>query len=91
MKEELLKIKLPQKYKEGLINYKEGLDNIPDWPELSEKGYTWDEHLKLNKLIEIEHMKHSLNDLLEDDELTEEEIQEARILIQKSIKEYNEM
>lgn len=91
MKEQLLKIKLPKKYEEGLIDYKVGLDNVPDWLELSKKGYTWDEHMKLNKLAEIETMKNSLNEAIEDNEITEEEIKESKILIEKAIKEYNEI
>lgn len=91
MKEELLNIKLPQKYVDGLIEYKEGLDTVPDWLELSEKGYTWDEHLKLNKLVGIEAMKYTLNEAIENKEVTEEEIEEAKMLIEKAIEEYNEM
>lgn len=91
MKEQLLNIKLPQKYKEGLLDYKEGVDIVPSWIELSEKGYSWEEHLKLNKLVEIEHMKYELKEAIEDNELTEEEIKEAERLILNAINEYNEM
>jgi hypothetical protein len=91
MKEELLNIKLPEKYVEGLIKYEDGIDNVPSWPELNEKGYTWDEHMKLNKLVEIEAMKYTLNSAIDDDELTEEQIKEGKVLIDKAIEEYNEM
>lgn len=91
MKEDLLNIKLPQKYKEGLIDYQEGLDNVPNWLELSKKGFTWEEHLKLNKLVEIEAMKYILNDAIKDNEITNEEISESKKLIEKAIEEYNNM
>ena len=58
MKEELLNIKLAKKYNEGLFEYKEGLDNIPEWPLLQKNGWIFEEHLKLYKLIEIEHMNY---------------------------------
>lgn len=88
MKEELLNIKLPKKYKEGLFEYKEGLDNIPEWPLLQKKGWTFEEHLKLYKLIEIEHMNYVLNESLSSDEFSEEEMKE---LIKNAINEYNKM
>lgn len=91
MKEDILSIKLPQKYKEGLIDYQEGLDNVPNWLELSKKGFTWEEHLKLNKLVEIEAMKYILNDAIKDNEITNEEISESKKLIKKAIEEYNNM
>lgn len=88
MKEELLNIKLPKKYKEGLFEYKEGLDNIPEWPLLQKNGWTFEEHLKLYKLIEIEHMNYVLNESLSSDEFSEEEMKE---LIKNAINEYNKM
>lgn len=62
LKSQLLKIKLPKEYKEGLIKYKLGLDNFPDWPMLQVQGWTFKEHLKLEKLISIEAIKYSLNE-----------------------------
>ena len=91
MKDKLLEINLSEEYREGLIDYKIGLDNIPDWPMLQSHGWTFKEHLKLEKLIGIEHMKYSLNEAIEDDEIMEEEVKEVKLLIEKSIKEYNEM
>ncbi len=88
---ELLKIKLPKKYKEGLIKYELGFDNVPNWIELSEKGYTWNEHMKLNQLVAIEYIKYTLKEAIEDKEVTEEEIKEAKKLIDKAIEEYNAM
>lgn len=91
MKSELLKIKLPTEYKEGLIKYELGLDNFPDWPMLQVQGWNFKEHLKLEKLISIEAIKYSLNEAIEDDEVTEEEINYAKKLINKAIEEYNAM
>jgi len=90
MKEQLLNIKLPDKYKEGLINYSHELDNVPDWPTLLKRGWTFKEHLKLEKLVEIEFIKYSLKEMIEDSEITEEEIKEAKEIIKNAIKEYNE-
>ncbi|AQR95551.1 hypothetical protein [Clostridium saccharoperbutylacetonicum] len=87
MKEQLLNIDLPEKYKEGLIEYVPGLDNEPQWPELQKLGYTWEKHLKLNKLVEIEAMKYGLKD----NDITPEEILEIKKLIQNAIEEYNNM
>lgn len=91
MKMDLLNIKLPQEYKENLFQYKEGLDNVPNWIELKKKGYTWNEHLKLDKLIEIENMKYRLNEAINNNEVSDEEIQEAEYLIKNTIKEYNDI
>lgn len=91
MKEKLLNIKLPKEYKEGLFKYKEGLDNVPEWPILQKNGWTFEEHLKLCKLIEIEHMKYVLNDSLSSGEVSQEEVQETKKLIKDAINEYNEM
>ncbi|SHJ52337.1 hypothetical protein SAMN02745163_02063 [Clostridium cavendishii DSM 21758] len=91
MKEQLLKIKPPKKYKEGLIKYEIGLDTVPDWPMLQAHGWTFEEHLKLEQLISIENMRFSLNEAIEENEATEEEIKECRILIEKAIEKYNNM
>lgn len=91
MKEELIKIKLPKEYKEGLFQYKLGLDNVPDWPTLQKLGWTFKEHLKLEALVCIEHMKYSLNQAINDNEITEDEIKECKQMIDNTIKEYNAM
>ncbi len=91
MKEELLNIKLAKKYKEGLFEYKEGLDNIPEWPLLQKNGWIFEEHLKLYKLIEIEHMNYVLNESLSSGEFSEEETKEMKELIKNAINEYNKM
>lgn len=91
MKDKFLNLKLPDKYIEGLVKYEEGLDNIPEWIDLQKKGWAFEEYLKLEKLIEIEYMKYHLNEYKEDDEIELEEIKEAEQLIEKAIKEYNEM
>ena len=91
MKEKLLNIKLPKEYKEGLFEYEEGLDNVPQWPVLKKNGWTFEEHLKLYKLIEIEHMKYILNDSLLSGEVSQEEAKEISKLIRNAINEYNEM
>lgn len=91
MKEELLNIKLPKEYKEGLFKYEEGLDNVPEWPILQKKGWTFEEHLKLYKLVEVEHMKYVLNESLSSNEVSQEEVKEMNELIKNAINEYNEM
>lgn len=85
MKENLLNIKLPKKYEEGLFKYEEGIDSIPEWPMLQKNGWTFQEHLKLHKLVEIEHMKYLL------DEVSEDEMEEVTKLINNAINEYNQM
>lgn len=89
MKKQLLLIKLPDKYEENLFQYEDGLDNTPTWPELAKIGYTWDEHMKLSKLVSIECSKYMLEQ--DFDEMTEDERQMVNELIQKLIDEYNSM
>lgn len=89
MKEELIKLKLPKEYKEGLFEYEIGLDNVPNWPTLQKAGWSFKDHLKLETLVGIEHMKYSLKEAVEDDEITEEEIKECEKMIDNAIKEYN--
>lgn len=91
MKEDLLNLKLPKKYEEGLFKYELGLDNMPDWPEFLKNGWSFQDYMKLEKLVGIEHMKYILNDAIEDGEVSEEEIKELRELIEDAIKGYNEM
>ncbi len=89
MKEELIKLKLPKKYKEGLFEYKIGVDNVPNWPILEKYGWTFKEHSKLEKLVEIEHMKCLLKEYIYNNEATEEEIKECERMIKEVIGEYN--
>ena len=89
MKKELIKLKLPKKYKEGLFEYKIGLDNVPEWPTLQKLGWTFKEHLKLEALVGIEHMKYSLNEAINENEITEDEIKECERMIKEAIGEYN--
>lgn len=89
MKEELIKLKLPNEYKEGLFEYKIGLDNVPDWPTLQKHGWTLKEYLKLETLVEIEHMKYSLNEAIKDNEIIEDEAKEYNQVIQEAIDKYN--
>ncbi|HAT4348523.1 hypothetical protein [Clostridium perfringens] len=91
MKEELIKLKLPKEYKEGLFEYQIGLDNVPDWPTLQKLGWTFKEHLKLEALVGIEHMKYSLKEAINDNEITEEEIKECNKIIEANIDKYNKM
>lgn len=89
MRQELLNLTLPDKYREGLFEYCETLDGTPEWPELARCGYTWEKHLKLYKLVSIEHMKYMLKEY--GDEFTEEEMKQAKELLEQTIQEYNEI
>lgn len=89
MKEVLIKLKLPKNYKEELFEYKIGLDNVPDWSTLQKHGWTFKEHSKLEKLVEIEHMKYLLKEYTYNNEATEEEIKECERRIKEAIGEYN--
>ncbi|EHK2440924.1 hypothetical protein KCL46_000946 [Clostridium perfringens] len=91
MKEELIKLKLPKEYKEDVFKYEIGLDNVPDWPTLQKHGWTFKDHLKLESLVNIEHMKYSLKEAIKDNEITEDEVKECEQIIKVAIKEYNEM
>ena len=91
MKKELLNLDLPDKYKEGIINYSLGIDNVPDLPTFLKHGRTRKEYLKLEQLVHIEDMKYSLAEDIKDNEFTEEEIKEIKQLIDKAIEEYNNM
>ncbi|MDY4079641.1 MAG: hypothetical protein SOY42_12810 [Clostridium sp.] len=48
-------------------------------------------HLKLYKLIEIEHMKYILNETLSSNQVSQEEVKEMKELVKNAINEYNEM
>lgn len=91
MKEQLLSIKLPDKYEKGLIEYVPGLDNEPQWPELQKLGYTLEKYMKLQKLVSIEAMNYALDDAKEDGEATDTEVAEIENLIKNAIEEYNNM
>ena len=43
MKNEILKIKPPKEYKEGLFAIEEGIDNIPEYIDYLGNGYSPDE------------------------------------------------
>lgn len=91
MKEKLLNLKVPKIYKENLFIYEEGLDNAPEWIYAQKLGWSREEYSKLQKLIEIEYMKYLLNDEINDNKITEDEIKQANELIENAIIEYNEM
>lgn len=82
--------KLPATYEPGFFDYSEyayTLDALPEWPDYKEAGYTWDEHLKFMKFISIERLKY----VLLNEELTEDEIKEGELIVEKRIKEYDDM
>ncbi len=87
MKEELLKLKLPKNYEKDLFKYQEGLDNVPDFIELIGKGYSKDQYEKLNILVDVERMKYELQEDAE--ELSDEDMEYIKELIEKRIEEYN--
>lgn len=91
MKEELINLRLPQTYQEGLIEFKEGLDSEPEWPKLQEMGYSLQYHKKLMKLVTIESMKYQLKENMKNQEITDEIINECKNLINKAIEEYNQI
>ena len=91
MKEKLLELKMPRQYEENLFVYEEGLDNSPEWIELQQMGWSLQEYLKLQQLIAIECMKYKLNDYIDDNMVTPEEIEEMNELIEDAIKEYNKI
>lgn len=87
MKEKLLNIKLPLKYEDGIIEFIDGLDNVPNWIEFSTTGHSKEEYKKMNLLVDIERMKHELNQYK--NELTIEEMEYIEQLINDSIEKYN--
>lgn len=89
MKEQLLKLTLPKKYKENLFQYTPGLDNVPEWIDLP--GYTKEQYKKLTILVSIEDMKHTLDEAMKDNEITQDEIELTKQMIDARIKEYNEL
>ena len=91
MKEKLLELKMPKQYEENLFVYEEGLDNVPDWIQLKQLGWSLQEYSKLQKLVEIEYMKYRLNDDINNNVVEEEEIKEINDLIKNAIEEYNEI
>ncbi|HBZ09127.1 MAG TPA: hypothetical protein DEO65_04455 [Bacillus bacterium] len=40
--------------------HEEGLDNIPDWPEMMKQGMSFDEYMKFRKQKNIERMEYML-------------------------------
>lgn len=86
-----IKFKLKQKYQENILQYCEGLDVIPSIPKLKGLGYTENECNKLYKLFDIEHMKYILRIGIEDNELSEDEINEIRESITEAIEVYDSM
>lgn len=91
MNVDILKVKPPKLYEKGYIKYEEGLDIQPNWPKLMKHGYTFEEHLKLSKIFAIEGAKYTLKEAIEDNEISKDEIKEVEDLIERLIKEYNEM
>ncbi|WP_040212392.1 hypothetical protein [Clostridium polynesiense] len=92
MKNVLIEIKLPKEYKENLFEYKPGLNNIPDWPLLKKGGWTFQEHLKLEKLIEIEYMKYVLQEAITNEDInSDDEMKQYKIMIKNAIEEYNNL
>ena len=81
-------MQLPKVYQEGIIEYHYGMDTEPEWPGMP-KGTSIAEYEKLRKLYSIEHMKYLLKE--NGDEFTEEEMREAKELLEQTIQEYNEM
>ncbi|MBU8567577.1 hypothetical protein KM914_14230 [Virgibacillus pantothenticus] len=89
LKDQLLNLTLPKKYKENLIQYTPGLDNVPEWIDLP--GYTKEQYKKLTILVSIEDMKYTLDEAMKDNEITQDEIELTKQMIDARIKEYNEL
>lgn len=88
-KNELLNINLPKLYEENLIKITPGLDNIPELPDWVNKGRKIEEYRKFQVLIVIESTKAMLKE--NSGELSPEELKQINEIIQKRIKEYNEL
>lgn len=90
MKEELLKIKPPAKYCEGIIKFQEGFDTVPDLLEYLQNGYTANEAKKMELLVSIETMKklRSENDLSEEDP---DELKQFDHAVMGLISQYNQI
>lgn len=91
MKRDFLKLKLPEKYMENIIEYELALDGVPEWPEFAGAGWSMEEYFKFMKLHSIEKAKYHLAEAIEDGEVTDEEKVEADKMIQEIIQEYNAM
>lgn len=87
-RKEILTIKPPQKYKEGVMKYSEGLDNIPEKIDYLKNGYNLQEACKMELLIRIERLKYIL-ELLEEESI--EERKETENIIHQCIQQYNQM
>lgn len=90
MKEKLFKLELPKKYKENLFEYKPMVDG---YPQLIDKpvDFPKEKFNKLLKLINIESMKYILSESITANEVTFEEIEQTRKIIENQINEYNKM
>lgn len=91
MREQLLNLELPSKYKENLIQYTPTIDGVPEWIDFAEKGYSMQKYHKFTKLYAIEYMKFHLDEAIKENEVSDSELTEARKLIEEAISEYNEM
>lgn len=91
MKEELLKLKLPEKYEENLFEFRESLDGVPDWNDLQPLGYTKEMFQKFNLLVSIERTKYLLKLDQEFNQISEDEILVVKEIIEQKIKEYNQI
>lgn len=86
-----MNLTLPEVYEENLFEYVPGIDNVPEIIDLIPKGYTMEHCLKLRKLVTIEGTKYTLNELINDGEISEDEIESAKQFITELIEEYNNM
>lgn len=59
----------------------EGLDGLPEWPEMQKKGMSFDEYNKFIKNETLEYMKSQLQ--ANKNDMTEEEINEAEEIIKQ--------
>ncbi|KEF40421.1 hypothetical protein M670_00447 [Schinkia azotoformans MEV2011] len=91
MKEQLLNLVLPEKYEEGLFEYKQTLDGIPEWPEMCKRGYTLEKYRKFTTLVTIEIMKYHLTEAINENLFTDDEVIEARKLLDEQIEKYNQL
>jgi len=91
MKNDLLDLKLPRKYKENIIQYTPMLDGAPEWIDFAEKGYSMNDYHKFTKLYAIESMKYHLNEAIEENEISKADALEAQKLIDEAIQEYNDL
>ncbi|MDD6266455.1 MAG: hypothetical protein PUA92_01025 [Clostridium sp.] len=95
MESRLYTINLTKKYEPGMIDYSEyvnRIDGIPQWPDFAERGFSWEQYLKINKLLSIEGAIYRYNHIEEYGlEANEEEKEVCMELINAMIKEYDAM